>query len=75
MYGTVENWTVKIWTVKIWNACPNAYKRQNLENVLGALIHLREVVVHQVGDAMAKLHTQNRTFRKLATHAPTGQQH
>jgi len=35
-------WTVKIWTFKIWNACPNVYKRQNLENVLGTLIHLTE---------------------------------
>jgi len=28
--------------------------------------------VHPVGGATAKLHTQNRTFRKFATHAPTG---
>ena len=47
MYGTVdistvEIWTDKIWTVKIrkvkiWNACPNAYKRQNLEKRFGGL--------------------------------------
>jgi len=28
--------------------------------------------VHPVGGATAKLHTENRTFRKFATHAPTG---
>ena len=28
--------------------------------------------MHPVGGATAKLHTQNRTFRKFATHAPTG---
>ena len=26
--------------------------------------------MHPVGGATAKLHTQNRTFRKFATHAP-----
>ena len=49
----------------IWNACPHAYKRQNLENVSGALIHLTECSC-----TPSRWRYGEAPFRKFATHAP-----